>query len=501
MNAVDDAYPRSDAPFDLAIIGGGVAGTYVAYRVATRRRDWAIALFERSERIGGRLLSLPASANGGPAAEMGGMRYRTSQPLVSRIIEELGLASRPFLTVHDDNRFFLRTARWRAADPVEASGVYSLDDSERGLSPAELLLTAFERIVPGATSLTDDEWVTVKRDYRFRGRPLIEWPMEEALGAVLSEEGHRYVVDGFGYTTLFAERNTADAIPWVLIEARPESENRTLTDGMERLPRELAARAAESAAQMFLDHELIGFEAGDKGFALHFAGRPDVLARRVVLAVPRVALERIARGTPALKGPETARLIRSVTPYPAAKLSLVYERAWWRDAGVEGMRAVTDLPLSKTYYFDGRETGEGWALLLASYSDGSNRESWAALRGGASRPRDTHPFDSKRRWETYAASSEQIAEAQRQLRLLHEVERIPDPFASAFVDWWIDGSGGAWHCWNPGARSWEVMQRIVAPVQGREIYVCGEAYSWSQGWVEGALEGAERVVDMLMASR
>ncbi len=499
---MDDSYPRSDAPLDLAIIGAGVAGTYVAYRLATRRKDWRIGVFERSERIGGRLLSLPPPAEGGVAAEMGGMRYRTSQPLVSGIIEELGLASRPFLTVHDDNRFFLRGTRWRAAEPYEATGAYALDDSERGLSPAEVLLTAFERIVPGAASLSDDGWVTVKREYRFLGRPLIEWPMEEALQSVLSEDGFRYVVDGFGYTTLFTQRNTADAIPWVLIEARPESENRTLKEGMEQLPRQLAARSAQGGTPTLLEHELTGLDTADDGFALHFAGRPDVLARRVVLAVPRVGLEGVAHRTPVLNGPETAALIRSVTPYPAAKLSLVYERGWWRDAGVEGMRAVTDLPLSKTYYFDrGEGAGQGLALLLASYSDGSNRESWAALRGDARPPRDTYSFDSERRWNAYAASSEQIAEAQRQLRLLHDVERIPDPVASAFVDWRIDGSGAAWHCWNPGARSWKVVQQIVQPLPEHEIYVCGEAYSWSQGWVEGALESADRVVDILTGTR
>lgn len=75
----------------------------------------------------------------------------------------------------------------------------------------------------------------MKRENLFRGRLLREWSLGQALAAVLTEEGRSYVVDGFGYTTVLDERNAADAIPWVLIEMRPESENRTLAGGMERI--------------------------------------------------------------------------------------------------------------------------------------------------------------------------------------------------------------------------------------------------------------------------
>lgn len=491
-----------DHDLDVAVVGGGVAGAYVAYRLGTRRPDWSIGLFEGSDRIGGRLLSLRFPGVVGVRAELGGMRYRTSQPLVSGLVEEFGLETRPFLTLHDDNRFFLRGARWRLGDPHGAGTVYRLDEAERGLSPGELLFAAFERIVPGASTLNDEEWLAVKRKYRFRARLLREWSLGEVLAAVLTEEGLRYVVDGFGYATLLDERNAADAIPWVLIETRPESENRTLVDGMERLPRELAARLAASGAQVLLGRQLLGFEpAGARadGFRLHFDGWPGVTAGRVVLAVPRRSLERIRDRTPLLGSSEFESLIGSVTGHAAAKLSFAYERPWWREVRFEGMRAVSDLSLSKTYYFDqrdGRGSG-GPALLLASYSDGPSRDAWCSLSARSRFPPDPEPLDSEWRWKRYAASAEQIVEAQRQLRDLHQTRETPDPIASAFVDWGVDPFGAAWHVWNPGVRSWEVIARIVQPLPGLEIFVCGESYSWSQGWVEGALESAEQVVDKL----
>lgn len=495
---------RETDQLDLAVIGGGVAGAYVAYRVGNRHADWSIGLFEQTDHIGGRLLSLRFPGVGGVPAELGGMRYRTSQPLVSGLVHELQLETRPFLTVHDDNRFFLRGARWRSGEPQNAASAYRLEESERDLSPGDLLIAAFERIVPGASVLSDDEWLVVKREHAFLGRPLRDWSLGEVLERVLTQEGYRYVVDGFGYATLLAERNAADAIPWVLIETRPEAENTALVDGMERLPRELSSRFVASGGHVLLRHRLLGLErASDAidGFRLDFDGRPSVTARHVVLALPHQALEDIRLRTPALAGSEMGSLIGSVTGHPAAKLSLAYERPWWREAGIAGMRAVSDLWLSKTYYFDQREgpAAGGTAVLLASYSDGPSREAWCSLSQHARFPDDPEPFDSDRRWERYAASPDQVAEAQRQLRELHDVREIPDPIASAFVDWGAEPFGAAWHVWNPGVRSWEVITRIVQPLAEVGIFICGEPYSWSQGWVEGALESAQRVVDRLAA--
>jgi L-2-hydroxyglutarate oxidase LhgO len=42
---------------DLAVIGAGAAGTSVAHMMLEARPGWSIGLFERTNRIGGRLRS------------------------------------------------------------------------------------------------------------------------------------------------------------------------------------------------------------------------------------------------------------------------------------------------------------------------------------------------------------------------------------------------------------------------------------------------------------
>ena len=44
-------------------------------------------------------------------------------------------------------------------------------------------------------------------------------------------------------------------------------------------------------------------------------------------------------------------------------------------------------------------------------------------------------------------------------------------------------------------KSWEVRDRILQPLDGHQIFICGEAYSDAQGWVEGALQTADLMLE------
>lgn len=97
-------------------------------------------------------------------------------------------------------------------------------------------------------------------------------------------------------------------------------------------------------------------------------------------------------------------------------------------------------------------------------------------------------------WTAHPAPNVMVQALQRQLHELHGVPFIPDPYAAAFKDWGADPFGGGWNTWNVGVRSWEIEAAIQRPAKGVPVYVCGEAYSREQGWVEGALDTADQVL-------
>ena len=86
---------RDDRHLDVAIVGAGAAGTCLAYRLIQARPDWRIAIFERSNRVGGRLWSVNVDGLPHPI-ELGGMRYLTSHPRVQSVVTELTIPTRPF---------------------------------------------------------------------------------------------------------------------------------------------------------------------------------------------------------------------------------------------------------------------------------------------------------------------------------------------------------------------------------------------------------------------
>src|SRR5690348_5652762 len=89
---------------DVAIIGGGAAGTYAAWRLAQERPDLRVQLFEASGRIGGRLHSVSFPQAPHLVTELGGMRFLDAHRHVSRLVTHLGLSFRNFAIDKDANR-------------------------------------------------------------------------------------------------------------------------------------------------------------------------------------------------------------------------------------------------------------------------------------------------------------------------------------------------------------------------------------------------------------
>jgi hypothetical protein len=162
---------------------------------------------------------------------------------------------------------------------------------------------------------------------------------------------------------------------------------------------------------------------------------------------------------------------------------------------------LTDLPIRQCYYWgvDGVQEGADPAntnsVMLASYDDALNTEFWAGYRNRHEHPKFQNESDSPdENWQNHAAPKGMVEEVHRQLMELHGVKFAPPPFAAAYRDWSEDPFGGGVHLWKIHQKSWNVIPKMIQPVDSVEIYVCGEAYSGTQTWVEGALETAEMIL-------
>jgi monoamine oxidase len=218
------------------------------------------------------------------------------------------------------------------------------------------------------------------------------------------------------------------------------------------------------------------------------------------LALPRASLEFID-WKPFKTDKDLKEKLKSVIKQASIKIILEYNHAWWLSLGRVYGRSLTDLPIRQTMYFTSDSEAQEFeeelktdslvtktstkpAVLMASYNDIETVPFWKGFqKDGCDFPGDE-----------YAATESMVKEAHRQVAEMHGQRALPDPISAKYFDWTQEPFGAAWHCWKPNYNYKDIMQSILHPVAGENIFICGEAYSNDQGWAEGALETAELVL-------
>ena len=514
---------------DVAVVGGGVAGTYSAWRLLSDRgagdRPLKLALFEGGDRIGGRLLSVRPPGMEKLVCELGGMFFSSLHVRVCAVANQLGLPVQEIPHCMPDT-FYLRRRRFHQ---VFSTLPYNFNAREQDVSPDQLLNWALEKVIPGITKLTGPALDEALARATVEGIPVADWGFWNLLCLTLSSEAFAYVHDTTPDDYLLINSNAADAIRALQCFSSPTSKVFRIRDGYAELPRTLCQRAEKAGAAIHMQHRLLriaraegglvrlDLARGSDGWGPTAKGEPiSILARQVILAMPKRSLELIERSGPVFGDEATQAMIHSVTSIPMFKMFSCYTKPWWKEFGFgpNGI-AVTDLPLKACLYWGtegdqpGADPSNQNSLLLTSLEDMTTTTFWTGLRDPHRGPvfaprmnllRAGPAGDST--WGRYAdcTADRLVREAQRQLSEVHGID-VPEPYAAASKDWTVDPFGGAMSEWNIGARSAAIMDKMTKPVDGFPVYVCGESYSRSQGWVEGALETAELMLKKHFGSR
>ena len=408
-----------------------------------------------------------------------------------------------------------------------------------------------------STPLDWQDWDALKPKLRYRRRRLWDIGFWNLLWDQLSPETYQYVTDAFGFYSLTNNWNAAEAMQAIFSDFTQNPDYHTLHEGFDRLPQLVREEFENLGGEVLLRHRVVAIDRANGGEYRYQLTISDenakktthVLANRVILAMPRRSLELLAETSlwkldaPVQVGAEVRRLrdcIASVIPYPAFKLFLVYPTRWWRNEPfrIAAGRSISDLPIRQTYYFpsvpqgfpSGQLPPDGLGLVMASYDDLGAVSFWqtlectpkqadesddlmrqalpqymaAAAGGGRAQQHELEKQQAliEDRGFFYAPP-EMVRYAQEQLSLMHFNRPIPDPqplpqdpqqFFAAYKDWGVDPFGGGWNFWAPRVKVQAMMERMRQPIDGEDLFVIGEAYSGSQGWVEGALTTAEKVL-------
>lgn len=481
---------------DIAIVGGGISGLYAAWRLGAEPRGRRVALFESSRKWGGRIDTADARLLGaGAGVELGSMRFTPSMRIVSGLLDLMRLEKQKFPGI-TMRQLHVRGVNATPGDP--ANFPYKLAKGESS-NPIELAKSVVQKFVPKAFELKPEEWEATIRTARFEGRPVYEWGFWNIAEAVASDEAYDYLNTAFGLQSAMSNVNAAMAVHAIAVPLEDYIHNRVCRPkaGWGGLVRELlAGLEAQPGVRTALEHRLIELSRVEAGYRLRFEtpdGERTIDAGQVILAMPKRSLELIDCGA-LMPGARLNRLLNSVMGVPAFKLCLGYEEPWWQKLkGWSDGYSITDMPARQVYYGIGvgGSDDQNARILMASYCDLESTAFWSGL----ARLGDGHTMVDS---QVNGHHARLIAAASRQLQTLLTggTGEIPAPVWLGFADWSRDPFGGGWHEWRPGVDILSAIPRMRQPF-GEEVsvYVCGEAYSFFQGWIEGALMSAERLLE------
>ncbi len=490
--------------FDTVVVGGGITGLYTCYKLKQLKgADYAISLFEGTGRFGGRIETVEM---GGFLAEYGPMRFeKLAQPLLMDLITELGLKTKPFVP-------------YTAADDPDS--LFDLTFDESGgklygtkLTTLELLKLGVLRLLNASGGDLNDPndprhlawWATLDEEYysyvrnraSYNGKSLSQMGFWNALSLVLSPRAVNKIMHyGTFYHVIHFNPNAAEWIIFWLRGLHPDDELVGIAQGTESLVQELVRRLScksELSVQLHLNHKLTALLSRPDGRVLlelktgNTAVR--VLAKHVVLALPRCPLMQLRPLLPEHIG----ELVDSVIPIPLVKCFFVNENPWWDESTSPQTRASSTPAREIHYGF--RRAGSNKRGIVMVYGDPPSMHYWTPFvqqqeHLKAELNLDQRLVEGYLRYLRANPDNTDVKEIEAEAELIS---------CFGIRDWSRKPFEAGCHIWKAGVRAEEAIKELTAfslecGSLNKNIHICGEAYSDFQGFIEGGLRTALKVI-------
>jgi monoamine oxidase len=414
---------------DIAIVGGGLAGLYTAYRLlidplrGQQPFEGLVHLYESSERLGGRIRTV--DWHNGLHVDAGASRFNSGHKRLLRLLRKLDLGERHWYAIKDSSQVVVKHGRLSKKIDIDAMSAHIIAAAKK-CTPTYLKKRSLEMFI---RELYDNETADT-------------------------------YIQGFGYDAHFETYNAYDGLHSLIHDFRGTLQYHVLKQGLSQLVERLVALLqAHPRCRIHLRHCVVGYEQTMQNrcvltfktssppqtfdFTLFCVTRPPLqcLIPQLTKYDPQIA--------PSLKRNYSAPLNRIYAIFPTGENG----KAWF-----DGMPNLCfNNPIRKCIPINAK-TG----LIMISYTEGRYAFQWNDLG---------------------AKSEDLVRNIMTHLRRALPYHTIPDPIHLESFHWDV----GA-HCWAPNRRLYKAHQ---APSTCR-FRLAGEVVAHAyQGWMEGALMSAE----------
>jgi monoamine oxidase len=448
---------RAGAPQRIIVVGAGMAGLSAALQLIEKGHD--VTVLEARTRPGGRVFTIREPFADGLYAEGGAMQVFDSHARAQRYIQQFDLETDP---IHPAPAIAVRYIMGKRIESKPGEPIvwpFELNAAEKAIDGRSLWQ---KYVVPAVQEVVEAE----SHDAMLRS---LEKYDRMTFSAFLRGQGASpaaIAILGVGLPSGLGDGPDHVSALDLLREAahrQAAKQSFTIRGGTDRLPKALAARLGD---RIQYGTPVIRLEQQSNGVRVvaQQGGAPRAFtADRIVCAIPFTVLRRL-EVAPQF-GREKRAAIDRLRYTSVARVYVQTRTRFWTTDGLSGS-ASTDLPVMGVY--ERTINQPGTRGILESYATGANARRVTAM---PERDRLTATLDG-------------MAKVYPRIREQYE--------------------GGASKCWDEdewarGAYAWfepgemmALMPHIARP-EGR-IHFAGEHASTWPGWMEGALESADRVV-------
>lgn len=442
----------------IAIIGGGVSGLYAAWKLVYEKNltDVDIHIYEATQKCSGRIYT--AWIHNNFPIELGAARFsKYVHPLLNALVERFQFKTMPY---EYSSRFWhLRGKKLSLEDISAGKAQYEFRENERGKYTDNLY-----EYTESQTKRTEEE--------------INQMSFHEFLAEHLSEEACTFFRDAEGYDLLLGDwlsgmdgvravKQHPDMLP------KGEVSWFHIVGGFQTLVRTLEEQITARGVKIFTNHRLIEVVQHPTSVTLYLEtnqGNDQIVkfveAERVLLCIKRLDIAEVTIDL----SQEKLVAMEAVEPVPMVKMFATYNNSWWAPyAKRDGNFCITDMPIRKIYY------GPGHHLMF--YSDCQSALYWKDLI-----------MESGKNPEAL------LGEVQRQLSLIYRMEPSKLPRPNAFYSkFWSTGI----HVWRRNSDPVAVRNLLMGTAQDR-VHVASESFAVNAGWVEGALETVNLLIDSVL---
>ena len=439
--------------YDCVIIGAGISGCYLAYRLSQLRPNMNILIVEKSSRVGGRLMSQSNTRDPrGIALDYGAMRYFPSLKRTAALVHELGLTPIKYTFVSSDNYLYLRGVRYQYKNLFpDVYDLYGVPLHERDGTPSEQLYRYFSsediiepdlQAVIGQTRFSsqfmDLYWDLSDYNYMVSQQAVGTWLFDESL---LTSESHLMIQDGHEQLChACLERTDAE----VMVNAHARQTSHKTVD----IYRDDTVVMTVTAPLIVYTGQIIDYEL----YSSLYDGLRSV-----------------------------HMISRRLQPISGCKIYLEYEDAWWDTHDIPHGRHITDMTMNQFWV--------GWSEKTCFiYAAALNTIAWYSLIPEDLRNNmyDDHSpliYDVEAYRDKFAPL---LDEVHTQVSLLFGLN-IEMPVKSISFKFWF----AMYEYWKPSGTIRQDQEFLES------MNMINADYSDYQGWVEGALERVDSFITTL----